>query len=126
MAIRRSALERVGRFDERLAGRGDEEEWERRCTAAGGRIRYLAKAGLVHRRTPADATLRMLARAAYGHGRAARRNDVRKGAAPTIRAELRTLAGCAWHTVRRRCANGVVMGAHTAGRLREALAEWRP
>jgi hypothetical protein len=50
---------------------------------------------------------------------------VRKGTAPAIRGELRVLAGCVWHTVRRRCANGVVMGAHTTGRLREALAEQR-
>jgi hypothetical protein len=31
--------------------------------------------------------------------------------------------GCAWHVARRRCANGIVLGFHSAGRLREALAE---
>ena len=36
--------------------------------------------------------------------------------------ELRTLAGCLWHIVRRRCAIGVVMAAQAAGRLREAVA----
>jgi hypothetical protein len=36
-------------------------------------------------------------------------------------AEVRILAGCAWHTVRRRCAFGIVMGARAAGSLREAL-----
>jgi glycosyltransferase involved in cell wall biosynthesis len=64
MAIRRSALERVGRFDETIRVRGDEEDWERRYVSAGGRVRYLAAAGLEHRRAPADATLRRLARAA--------------------------------------------------------------
>jgi GT2 family glycosyltransferase len=123
MAIRRSAFARVGNFDETLAGRGDEEEWERRYTAQGGRIRYVARAGLVHRRARADATLRALARADYRLGRSARRNDVRKRQAPPLRAELRTLAGCMYHTFRRRCANGIVMAAHTAGRIREALAE---
>ena len=82
MAIRRRALERVGPFDETTRGRGDEEDWERRYIAAGGRIRYLAAAGLDHRRTAADATVRRLARAAYAQGAPPRRYDVRKGAAP--------------------------------------------
>lgn len=126
MAIRRSALQRIGCFDDTIfGGRGDEEDWEHRYTAGGGRIRYVAGAGLDHRRTVADARLRVLARDAYGHGRAARRNDARKGAAPTIAGELRTVAGCAWHIVRRRCANGIVMLVHSAGRLREAFAERR-
>lgn len=123
MAIRRSAYERVGPFDEALHGRGNEDEWEYRYVGAGGRIRYLAKAGLDHRRTAADARLRVLARAAYGQGREARVSDVRAGKARPIRAEVRILAGCAWHTVRRRCAYGIVMGARTAGSLREALVE---
>jgi hypothetical protein len=41
-------LRRVGRFVETINGRGAEEEWERRCSAVGGRIRYLADAGLDH------------------------------------------------------------------------------
>ncbi|MGI8863897.1 MAG: glycosyltransferase family 2 protein [Solirubrobacteraceae bacterium] len=123
MAIRKSALDRVGPFDESIFVRGDEEDWQRRYRARGGRIRYLARAGLVHRRAPEDSTLRALGRAAYRQGRAARRYDARKRTRPPITAELRTLAGCAWHTVRRRCAIGIVMGAHTAGRLREAIAE---
>lgn len=123
MALRRSALERAGSFDEGIQGRGEEEIWQRRYTSAGGRIRYLAGAGLEHRRAAPDATLRVLVATAYGHGRGARRNDVRKHAAPPLTAELRILAGCAWHTLRRRCANGIVMAAHSAGRIREALSE---
>jgi GT2 family glycosyltransferase len=122
MAIRRSALQRIGRFDERLAGRGDEEDWERRYLAGGGRIRYLAAAGIEHRRTAEDATVGRMSRAAYALGRTARRNDVRKGTARGIVRELQTLAGCGWHVVRRRCAVGIVLGAHSAGRLREAIA----
>lgn len=123
MAIRRRALARVGGFDGTLSGVGDEEEWELRYAAAGGRIRYVAAARLVHRRTPADSRLRSLARAGYARGREARRNDVRKGVPAPLPAELRTLAGCAYHVLRRRCAVGVVVGAHAAGRVREALAE---
>lgn len=122
MAIRRSALELAGGFDQTMSGRGDEEDWERRYAARGGVVRYLAHAGLDHRRTAPDSTLRALARAAYGQGRDARRYDIRRGSRPPLPAELRTLVGCAWHLLRRRCANGVVMGSHAAGRLREALA----
>ena len=123
MAIRRRALEQIGGFDETIQGRGDEEEWERRYKSAGGRVRYIARARVVHRRVAADATVRSLSRAAYALGRTARRNDVRKGAGPTLPAELRTLGGCVWHTGRRRCANGIVMAAHSLGRVREAVAE---
>jgi glycosyltransferase involved in cell wall biosynthesis len=122
MAIRRRALQRAGRFDEAWHGPGDEEDWERRYTAAGGVVRYLAAAGLDHRRTAADAGLRSLSRAAYRQGRASRRYDVHKGSAPSLAGELRTLVGCEWHVVRRRCPRGVVLAAHALGRLREALA----
>jgi glycosyltransferase involved in cell wall biosynthesis len=122
MAIRRSALDRVGSFDESIQGRGEEEDWERRYTARGGRIRYLAGAGLDHRRTAADARLTALTRAAYHLGRSARRYDARKGQVPSLAAELRTLAGCLWHVVRRRCALGIALAGHAAGRLRETIA----
>lgn len=125
MAIRRRAFKRLGGFDETLVGRGDEEEWERRYLASGGRMRYLAAAGLEHRRSSADATVRALARAGYHLGRTARRNDVRKAQTPALASEVRTLAGCLWHIFRRRCAIGIVMLAHTSGRLVEALAERR-
>ena len=123
MAVRRRAFERVGPFDEGLEGRGDEEDWERRYAAAGGRIRYLAGAEIEHRRIAADATVRSLSRAQYALGRTARRNDLRKGTAPPLAGEVRVLLGCMWHVVRRRCAVGIVLAAHSAGRLREALAE---
>jgi glycosyltransferase involved in cell wall biosynthesis len=123
MALRRRAIEQVGAFDETILGRGEEEDWQRRYASLGGRVRYLAQAGIEHRRSAADCTLRSLSRAAYGYGRTARRYDVRKGTPPSIPAELRTLSGCAWHTVRRRCAVGIVLGAQAAGRLRQALAE---
>lgn len=122
MAIRRRALELVGPFDETLHGRGEEEEWQRRYRAGGGRVRYLAAAGLDHRRNRTDSTLRRLSTAAYALGRTARRYDIRKGQAPGLDGELRVLAGCLWHTVRRRCAVGLVMAAHAAGRLRQALS----
>jgi glycosyltransferase involved in cell wall biosynthesis len=121
-AVRRSAVERVGDFDETLdRGHGDEEEWLMRLRAAGGRIVYLAEAGLDHRRSAGDSGLGSLARAAYHRGRGARSSDLRRGDAPALARELRILAGCGWHTVRRACPQGVVMGAHATGRVMETL-----
>ena len=121
MAVRTSALARVGPFDSRFALRGDEEDWLRRHTEAGGRVRYLAAAGLRHRRAPQDARLRPLGRAAYHQGRQARRYSRSTGPAPTLTQELRVLAGCLWHIVRRRCAIGVVLAAHALGRAVETV-----
>ena len=121
MAVRRSALERIGGFDEDVPIYGDEEEWLMRLHAAGGRVAYVAGAGLEHRRAGDDARLRALARAEYRRGRAARRGDRRKGTAPSLSLELRNLAGAGWHTVRRRCPQGLIMSAHSAGRLAETM-----
>ena len=123
MAIRARALKRLGGFDESIRGRGEEEEWQQRYTSGGGRIRYLAAAGLLHRRNAQDARLARLASASYHLGRTARRNDARKGERPSIGHELRILAGSGWHAARRRCAYGLVFAAHATGRLREAWAE---
>jgi GT2 family glycosyltransferase len=121
-AVRRSAVERLGPFDESIVQpHGDEEEWLERLRSAGGRVVYLAEAGLDHRRTADDARLRPLARAAYARGRGARASDRRRGREPSLAGELRVLAGCGWHTVRRGCPQGLIMGAHSAGRVVEAL-----
>jgi glycosyltransferase involved in cell wall biosynthesis len=121
MAIRRGAIERIGNFDEDIPIYGDEEEWLIRLHANGGRVAYVAAAGLDHRRAGDDARLRSLARAEYRRGRAARRNDRRKGTGPPLSRELRDLAGAGWHTARRRCAQGPIMVAHSTGRLVEAV-----
>lgn len=144
MAIRRSALERIGPFAESLglypaeeearriaaassgsapvAGFfGDEEEWQDRYRAAGGRILYVARARLDHVRRGEEARTSALVRAAYGRGRVARRWGERRGRAPSLRRELRVAAGSAWHLVARRCMNGLLFTADAAGRVREAF-----
>ena len=73
--VRHGAFERIGRFDPALGGAGDEEDWQRRLRAAGGRIRYVAAAGVDHRRAGADARIPALSRAAFHRGRASRRYD---------------------------------------------------
>jgi glycosyltransferase involved in cell wall biosynthesis len=121
MAVRRSALERVGEFDPALPHFGEEEEWLTRLREAGGRVVYLAAAGLDHRREGDDARLAVLVRGAYRRGRNLRGHDVRKGTAPSLGRELRVLAGCGWHALRHRCPQGLVMGAHSLGRVRAAV-----
>jgi GT2 family glycosyltransferase len=121
MALRRAAFDRVGPFDTRFTTGGDEEDWIRRLRAAGGRVVYLAAAGVEHRRTGDDARLRSLMRSAYRRGRNMRAYDGLRGVQPGLGRELRVLAGCGWHTVRRGCPQGLVMGAHSAGRLVEAV-----
>jgi hypothetical protein len=125
MAIRRAALERVGAFDASLADGGDEQEWQDRLRARepGARVLYVAGAAVDHRRTGPDARLRALARTAHARGRAAQRFDARRGQAPSLVRELTTLAGCAWHVVRRRCPAGLTMVAHSAGRVRECMQQ---
>jgi GT2 family glycosyltransferase len=121
MLVRRSATERVGPFDETIGGGGDEEEWVERLRAHGGRVMYLAAAGVDHRRAGGDARLRSFVRLAYRRGRALRAFDRSRGRAPALARELRVLAGCCWHTVRRACPQGLVMGAHSLGRVVEAV-----
>jgi glycosyltransferase involved in cell wall biosynthesis len=125
MAIHRRALERAGPFDASYGIYGDEEEWQRRHKATGGRVRYVAAAGLFHRRAGRDARIGALSRAAYRRGRHSRRFSERQRTAPRLRTEARTLAGCVWHIARRGCGNGIIMTAHSAGRLREALTSGR-
>jgi GT2 family glycosyltransferase len=122
MTVRRTALERAGRFDEARELYGDEQEWQQRLQASGGRIRYVAAAALDHRRAGDDARLRSLSAAAFRRGQSSRRFDVFTGSAPSLARELRVLAGCAAHVVRFGCLNGVVLSAHALGRLRAAAA----
>jgi GT2 family glycosyltransferase len=125
MAIRRSALERVGPFDVALEHGGDEQEWQERLRARepGARVLYVAGACVEHRRAGADARLRSLMRTAHTRGRAARRLDVRRGRAPSLSAESLTLGRCVGHVLRRRCPAAMTTVAHSVGRLREGLRE---
>jgi GT2 family glycosyltransferase len=68
LALRRSALDRVGPFLQERKGMGDEEEWEDRLLAAGGHTLYLPDAWLWHRRTQAELGRRYLMRRSYRFG----------------------------------------------------------
>jgi glycosyltransferase involved in cell wall biosynthesis len=122
MAIDRKAFELAGLFDPGVPYGFDEDMWERRLRDLGGRIMYVARAGLVHRRDSEDAQLGRLARAAYKRGRNLRAYSAYAGRAPGLAAELRVLAGCIFHIFRYRCGNGILLTAHSAGRVRECVA----
>jgi hypothetical protein len=150
MTVRRGALERVGPFNAALGLYGDEQEWQERLlaecrnghrawrnqprgdqvgradrSASEAPILYVAAAALDHRRSPEDARLRSLARAARARGGASRRYDAWRGEAPSLRRELLTFAGCLGHVVRRRCPAGLTMAAHSLGRLEQGVHERR-
>ena len=124
MAIRRSALALAGPFDVSLEHGGDEQEWQERLREhrPGAATWYISRARVEHRRAGDDARLRALSATAYTRGRAARRFDARRGLAPSIAGELGTLARCAAHVLIHACPAGLTMVAHSAGRLREAVA----
>ena len=122
MALDRRALELAGMFDPGVPYGFGEDMWERRLRAGGGRIVYLARASLVHRRDRDDARLGRLLKESYRRGRALRRYVEHRGDAPSLARELRVLAGCVYHVFRYRCGNGILLAAHSAGRVRERLA----
>src|SRR4051794_6717271 len=82
MTVRRTAFQRAGRFDETRELYGDEQEWQDRVRATGGRIRYVAAAALDHRRAGDDARLRALMAGAYRRGRGGRALHGRRGGGP--------------------------------------------
>jgi glycosyltransferase involved in cell wall biosynthesis len=126
LTFRRRAFELAGPFPPDIPPGGDEEEWLHRLRRAGGKVVYVADAWLEHRRAGEDARLRSLMRSAYYRGRNVRSYDARRGIEPGLARELRVLAGTGWHTVRRACPQGLIMGAHSWGRVREALSPRGP
>lgn len=133
LAVRRRAVERIGGFDpSHTMLSGDEDEWLARLRAAGGRVRYVAAAPVLHRRVAADATTAALSRAQWFRGHAARRADLRAARtdaqhpAPGVGAELRNLVGNLLGLARHRDASRRWTTAHAAGRVHEALLGYPP
>ena len=122
-AVRRSAIERIGEFDESLdRAHGDEEDWLLRLRAAGGRIVYLAAAGLDHRRSggrrrPAAPDARRL----RPRPRRPLERRRRRGEAPPPRPRAARARRLRLAHAAARLSAGRVMGAHSAGRVAEAL-----
>lgn len=117
MALRRSAVERIGGFDERLT-LSEDWEWGNRLAASGGTIVYLPDALIQHRRLRGDLRLRTLPweffRRGWNVGRLRGNVDARHEARAAV-ASLR-------HAARARCTRGLTDAARSLGLLLAALA----
>jgi glycosyltransferase involved in cell wall biosynthesis len=118
MALRRNAIEEVGRFrdDLRLLG-GTETEWLDRARAAGRHVVYLPDAWLWHVRTQAELRLRWLLRRHFARGRGQAINGALAGGPFDARRIGRALRASLEHAARERCAVGLIDAARHSGRL---------
>jgi GT2 family glycosyltransferase len=92
-SVRRSALDRIGLFDEEHALYGDEVEWMLRLRRHDGLVRYVAGAGVTHTRFANDITLRQMLRSALLKGRRTADFDRAQGLEQPLR-------GVLWRAVR--------------------------
>jgi len=121
MGVRRTALDKVGLFDESLPIYYEEIEWQDRVKAMGGEIVYLPDALLWHRRNAAAASLHGRLTKAYRRGR----GEMVAYSLHTSRARLaRALLGpparaplSLFHACRYRCGEGLVSAVHQAGKF---------
>jgi len=111
MAIRRTAFDTVGPFDEQLSGRGDETEWFARAAAAGLRFAHEPALSIEHRRDVF--TLRQILVSQFRQGRARPLVAARLG--ERYRPRLRRAGGALVHALTRRCAVGLARFASEAG-----------
>ena len=130
MTVRRSALERVGAFDERASSTATRRSGRRALQGAGGRIRYIAAAGSS---TGARATTRACARCARPPTRRGRRAPLRRVQGHGAAAGARAARARRLPVAQRRggaCANGLVLartrGAPARGAGRAGRRERRP
>ncbi len=127
MAIRRSALDEVGLFNEALRWQWDETEWVDRLSARGGQIIYLPGAIVWHRRTQAELRRFRLLVDRFGWGRCFPVYARITGQLTPVWPEIRFLLVALLHGLRRRCFGGPLMVSYRLGVLtaivRHALSE---
>jgi GT2 family glycosyltransferase len=116
LAIRRWAFERVGEFDTRLSGWGDEVEWQERLQAAAIPLVYSPEPWAWHIRSAADASPLRLCHKAFSREREASRHRTILGT-PSPRAEsLARIPRLLTHALLARCWWGIVASAGCAGK----------
>ena len=117
MMIRRSAVSAIGDFSEAQPIYFDEIEWQHRLREAGRSTVYVPDAWLWHKRTHRDMRVRNRIRRQFraGYGRA--NFCASKGQSLEIPARLAGVPGLLLHSVRRRCAWGVLATAGELGAL---------
>jgi GT2 family glycosyltransferase len=117
MAVSRAAIDEVGLFNEALRIAGDEEEWEMRLAAAGGRIIYTPDAWLWHRRTQEDLGFWRLIRVRFRRGRAQAKFAHMTGHSYQTRTQLRAVVRSLAHAARCFCCGGLLAASVQAGRV---------
>jgi glycosyltransferase involved in cell wall biosynthesis len=117
MAIRRAAFARIGLFNPALVWRGDEDNWMRRFSDAGGCALYVPGALVWHRRTASDLRLwRLLkTRFAWGIGQIQFKRETGVAFSPYV--ELRALRSALGHAYRDRCTGGLLQASIKLGAL---------
>jgi glycosyltransferase involved in cell wall biosynthesis len=108
MAVRRSAVERIGGFDDWVVG-ADDTEWFDRLYSVGGTVMYIGEADVWHRRDAAEVRFFRLVRSEFRRGVASHTYFLRIGRRdprPARRAALSLLRMAPTHRCR-----GVVAGA---------------
>jgi GT2 family glycosyltransferase len=114
LAVRRRAFALVGPFDDWTTG-GDDTEWFDRLTAAGGRIMYLGRASVWHRRTASDLRPGRIVRSSFRRGVIAHRYFIRAGQRD-LRGRAATLVPqLLWTAARERCLGALANAALQAG-----------
>ena len=112
MAIRRRALELAGPLREGLVA-ATESEWEARLVLAGGRIVYLPRPWLWHRRGRAELSPRRQVVRSFQLGYAV----VALGQRPSVGFLARGLWASGSHAARARCTRGLTDAARSLGSL---------
>jgi glucosyl-dolichyl phosphate glucuronosyltransferase len=115
MAVRRSTLDLVGRFDEWIEIGGADTEWFFRLERAGGQVVYRGGAGVWHRRTAEDLRVGRLIRDFFGRGVASHRFFIRTGSQGVWRNSARMVPRFLGAAFRERCRGAVAHAALQAG-----------
>ena len=105
MAIRRTALTRIGPFDPAQV-RNEETEWLLRLRRSGGLVRYVADAEVTHTRLSGDASARRLIRLTRANAWSNVEFDRQMRLARREPEILREVLRLTVHAVRRRCWGG--------------------
>lgn len=118
LAVTRAAVTEFGGFNIDIeCGGGDETEWLARARAGGGRIVYLPKPLVHHLRRPEDTRMRRLLFRRFSRGRAQVGFGIITDARFSVRAEVSQSIRSLVHSVRFRCALGLLPVATSLGRL---------
>jgi glycosyltransferase involved in cell wall biosynthesis len=111
MTIRRRVFEEVGRFSPQLSGRGDDNEWFHRATAAGHRFLFDPALWVWHRRDQLG--LLGLFRHSFRQGLSIPLSEHQQGR--PFRPRPGRIPRLLAHAVARRCAKGVWLAFREAG-----------